>query len=196
MAERADWEWNEHPVLQLDFNEISHDTPQNLEQGLKSSLVDTARAYGVLTGKSLLKEQFKELILKLYQSTGQPVVVLIDEYDKPIIDHLGQGEARLQIAEANRDIQKYFFGVLKGGEVMDVLRMLFITGISRFSRVSIFSELNNLYDLSMHTRYADMLGYTQAELESYFKAHIQHLAYTTGSTGDQIKEALSQYYSL
>ena len=194
IAEHSDWEWEQHPVILLDFNGISHDTPQHLELGLTDTLTDIAQAHSIVLEKSLLKEQFKELILKLYHSTGQSVVVLIDEYDKPIIDHLGQGEDRLHIADVNRDIQKQFFGVLKDGTVMDVLRMVFITGISRFSRVSIFSELNNLYDLSMHTQYADMLGYTQAELEHYFAAHIQNLAHNLGYTEDEMQAQLAQYY--
>ncbi len=194
LVEHSDWDWPTHPVVFLDFNGISHDTPQHFEIALKRALLNIAKANQLILDAPLLKEQFKELILKLQRSTSQPVVVLIDEYDKPIIDHLGQGETRLQIAEANRDIQKQFFGVLKDGDVMDVLRLVFITGISRFSRVSIFSELNNLYDLTMHTRYATMLGYTQAELEHYFTAHIQHLADNLGYTPDEMLTKLGQYY--
>ena len=77
--------------------------------------------------------------------------VLIDEYDKPIIDHLEKGEDALQTARANRDILKYFFGVLKGIDVMPLLRLVFITGVSKFNQVSIFSELNNLTDLILPT---------------------------------------------
>ncbi|MBN1873318.1 MAG: AAA family ATPase [Anaerolineae bacterium] len=115
LAENVEWVWDVYPVVLLDFNEISHDTPQNLEHGLGASLANIAQAYGVGLEADLLKERFKELLLKLWQTTGKPVVVLVDEYDKPIIEHLGQGEERSRIAEANRDILRYFFGVLKGG---------------------------------------------------------------------------------
>ena len=99
-----------------------------------------------------------ELIFQVYEKYHKKVVILIDEYDKRIIDHLGKGQQRLEIANTNRDILKSFFGILKGQEVSPKLRLIFLTGVSRFSRVSIFSELNNLRDITMIPVYADMLG--------------------------------------
>jgi len=104
------------------------------------------------------------VLLKLHQQSQQPVAVLVDEYDKPIIDHLGRGAAGLQTAKANRDILKRLFGVLKEGDVTPVLRLVLLTSVSRFSKFSVFSELNNLEDLTMSEGYATLLGYTQAEL--------------------------------
>ena len=78
-------------------------------------------------------------------------------------EHLGKGDRHLEIAKANRDILKGFFGVLKGQSLADKLRLVFLTGVSRFSKVSLFSDLNNLFDLSMDRSYADMLGYTPEE---------------------------------
>ncbi|MCP4344855.1 MAG: AAA family ATPase, partial [Desulfobacterales bacterium] len=158
ISDSGEWEWKSHPVVLLDFNEISHDTPENLKTGLEERIQDHADKNEIQVKSSLLKEQFKELILALYHKTQTSVVILIDEYDKPLIDHLGKGEKALEIAKANRDILKYFFGVIKGGDVTPVLRLVFITGVSKFSRVSIFSELNNLADLTMTEHYADMLG--------------------------------------
>ncbi len=195
IAQHGDWDWQPHPVVHLDFNEISHDTPENFALDLQRALLNVAQAYQVDLVEPLLKGQFKELLLKLQHSTGQPVVVLIDEYDKPIIDHLGQGESRLQIAEANRAIQKQFFGVLKGGTVMDILRLVFITGISRFSRVSIFSELNNLIDLTMHARYATLLGYTHEEVARDFASHLERFAASLDISHAILMKRFEDYYN-
>jgi hypothetical protein len=194
IAEHGEWEWKAHPVVLLDFNEISHDTPENLKLSLQRVLKKTAEAYEVISDAPLIKDQFKELILSLCRKTGTRVAVLIDEYDKPLIDHLGKGEKALETAKANRDVLKHFLGVLKGGEVSSVLRFVFLTGVSKFSRVSIFSELNNLKDLTMNRNYADMMGYTQEELETCFADHIEAFADECGQTPDQIKETLKTQY--
>ena len=194
IAENPEWEWKPHPVVLLDFNEISHDTPENLKLSLQRTLQQTAGACDVSSDAPLLKNQFKELILSLYQKTGMPVVILIDEYDKPLIDHLGKGAEAMEIAKSNRDILKYFFGVLKGGDVSSALRLIFITGVSKFSRVSIFSELNNLEDLTMAETYSDMLGYTREELETYFPSHISALSDKIGIPEAGIMEKLEQHY--
>jgi hypothetical protein len=195
IAEHGDWDWQPHPVVWLDFNKIAHDTPERLRTALEDELLKIAQTHGIEFQHRLLVGRFSELLLKLQHSTGQPVVVLIDEYDKPIIDHLGQGEARLQIAEANRAIQKQFFGVLKAGEVMDVLRLVFITGISRFSRMSIFSELNNLTDLTMHQRYATLLGYTHEELARDFAPHLARFAASLDISHSELLTRFVDYYN-
>ncbi len=124
-----------------------------------------------------------------------PVVILIDEYDKPLTDHLGRGEKALETAKANRDILKHFLGVIKDGDVSDVLRFVFITGVSKFSRVSIFSELNNLDDITMNRHYAEMLGYTQHETETCFAGHIEYFAKEYGQTPEQVLDSLRSYYN-
>ncbi len=195
IAKNTELEWKEHPVILLDFNGISHRTSENLEQGLESSLRNTGRTHGVQLHETLLKELFKELILALRKKTSRHVVILIDEYDKPLIDHLGKGEAELDIAKVNRDILKHFFGVIKDGDVADVLRFVFITGVSKFSRVSIFSELNNLNDLTMNRHYAKMLGYTQQEMETCFVDHVEAFARETGCSSRDVLDKLQAYYN-
>jgi hypothetical protein len=108
---------------------------------------------------------------------------------------LGKGEEALNTAKANRDILKHFLGVLKGGDVEPVLRLIFITGVSKFSRVSIFSELNNLTDLTMHRRYAEMLGYTQEELETDFAVQIEAFADERGESRETVIERLRVQYN-
>ncbi len=194
IAENTDWEWERYPVVLIDFNEISHDTPEKLSQSLSRMLGKTAQAHGVTSDAPLLKDKFKELILSLEHKTNSKVTILIDEYDKPLIDHLGKGKESLEIARANQDISRQFLGVLKGGSVSGALRFVFVTGISRFSRVSIFSELNNLEDLTMVAEYSDMLGYTREELETNYKPHIAHFSEMTGVTKAEIVETLERQY--
>jgi hypothetical protein len=153
-----------------------------------------AQRHGLDLAEPLLEGQFKEFLLRLHKHTGQPVVVLVDEYDKPIIDHLERGAEAMAIARANRDVLKYFFGVLKGGDVARVLRLVFLTGISRFSKASAFSELNNLEDLTVSTRYADLLGYTQAELERDFQPHLAQFAEAQQITPDVVVRQLQARY--
>ena len=176
IAENGEWDWQEHPVILLDFTEISNTNPEQLERDLEATLARIAEDWGVQLESPLLGSKFSELVLEFAKKSGQRVAVLIDEYDKPIIDHLGKGVEELEIAKANRDLLKRFFGVLKGITIAPKLQFIFLTGISRFSKVSIFSELNNLDDISMSEFYASLLGYTQEELTAYFADELQAFA--------------------
>ncbi|MDM8525801.1 AAA family ATPase [Desulfococcaceae bacterium HSG8] len=189
------WEWESHPVILLDFNEISHDTPENLKYSLRRRLKKTADDYEIVSDSALIMDQFRELIVGLSRKTGRRVVILIDEYDKPLIDHLGKGRDALDIAKASRDILKSFFGVLKGGSVASKLRFVFITGVSKFSRVSIFSELNNLVDITMSEPYADMLGYTQEDICTVFRPYIKALSEAVGDSENRIIAKLETFYN-
>ena len=194
IAGHGEWEWEEHPVVVIDFNEVNHDTPENLRQSLEGHLMAVAEESRISLDMPFLAPKFKALIRGLHRKTGMPVAVLIDEYDKPIIGHLGRGREEMEIARANRDILKGFFGVLKGATVVPALRFVFLTGVSQFSKVSVFSELNNLNDISMHDDYADMLGYTQEELETCFEGYIQLLAKKLGRSADETRAELAQRY--
>ncbi len=191
----GDWEWKTHPVILIDFNEIPRHTPEIFRQTLSLNLKQTARNYKLSLQTDFIETQFQELILSLKEKTGAQVVILVDEYDKPIIDHLGKGKEAIETAKKNRDIMKSFFGVLKGINVGPCLRFVFLTGVSKFSRVSIFSELNNLNDVTMMETYADMFGYTQEELETDFKSYITRLAEKTGNSQSEIMKRLENHYN-
>lgn len=193
IAEHGEWEWKEHPVIAIDFNEIANDTPDVLRSDLAEYLMNIGGSQIVPEGVSVVL-MFRELVRGLHRKTGMPVVVLIDEYDKPIIEHLGKGKEELEIAIANRDVLRGFFGVLKGLNVIPALRFVLLTGVSQFSKVSVFSELNNLNDISMHGAYADMLGYTQEELETYFDGYIRRLAGKLGRSETSVKADLADWY--
>ncbi len=187
-------EWISHPVVKIDFTQINSETPEKLEESLLNLIYGISASEKIDQPLRSLPDAFVRLITGLFEKYDQSVVVLIDEYDKPIIDHLGKGEARLEIARRNREKLKQFFGVLKGGDVSAVLRFIFVTGISKFARVSIFSDLNNLNDLSMQEKYAPLLGYTEEELLANFDDHIRELSAAAGQTRAEIIEEIRRWY--
>lgn len=194
IARNGRWDWKRFPVIHFDFNTIAHDTPDHFQLDLGIAMDRIAGEHGVDLTHPLIKGKFNELMLALSDQTGMPVVVLIDEYDKPIIDHLGKGEAAMEVAKANRDILKSFLGTLKGGEVSSRIRFVFITGVSKFSRVSIFSDLNNLIDIGMAPNFAAMLGYTREELTAYFSGHIKRMGTEHGLDERDTLARLGHHY--
>jgi hypothetical protein len=194
--ENSDWDWQQHPVVEIDFNEIDLSDAETLKESLLLTLDQIANEHAIRLAKNkLLAMKFAELLTGLHKKYREKVVVLVDEYDKPIITHLGKGEDGLKIADQNRELLKSFFGVLKAGRVVAGLRFVFITGVSKFSRVSIFSELNNLKDLTMHAAYAAMLGYTQEELEDNFAGWLTEFAGIEQTTTDDILQQLREWYN-
>jgi hypothetical protein len=162
-------EWQSYPIILIDFNLISHTNDEVFKTSLLSYLDDVAAEYDIILSNTLIKDKFAELIKKISKKTQQKVVVLIDEYDKPIVEHIDD----IEKATKNREVMRDFFGVLKSSDPF--LRFVFLTGVSKFSRVSIFSELNNVRDITFSRQFATLLGYTQKELESNFDSYIQDL---------------------
>ena len=173
----SNYDWQPHPVLLLNFGGIANKTPEKLERNLHSLITKISKEQGIeieVNGDPL---EFRlEVLVEALASKGQ-VVVLIDEYDKPIIDNLQEPE----VVKGNRRLLQDFFGALKNLE--EYIKFTFITGISRFSRVSIFSGANHLKDISMDTKYAAMMGYTQEELRQYFVEHLQAIAQKKNTQG-------------
>jgi hypothetical protein len=165
------WDWTKiHPVLHFSFDDMTY-RQVGLTQAIEDELYRLAALHEIELEATNFKGKFKELIQKLSDKQGK-VVVLIDEYDKPIIDFLET--ATVETAKANRDVLREFYGILKNAD--EHLELVFITGISKFSKVSIFSHLNNLKDISLSKNYAALTGYTQEELEFNFAEHIQKCA--------------------
>ena len=190
------WEFKEHPVLIFDFNGISHEDPESLKRGLLLKIKDILRGYRIdLEPSGDLHDYFQGAIVSLWEQFKENVVILIDEYDKPILDHLGQGEERLKIAYENREILKSFFGVLKEKRVVDLLKFVFVTGVSRFTKVSIFSEWNNLQDISMEPEYADFLGYSEDEIMRYFPDYLERLCREKALSMDECMERVRYWYN-
>lgn len=186
--ERLETEWKSYPVLHLDLNVDKYSTPDNLDQVLNETLARWERAYGSNPNEATLSLRFKGVIRRAFEQTGKQVVVLIDEYDKPLLSTID----RKELHEAYRNTLKAFFGVLKSQD--QYIRFAFLTGVSRFSHVSIFSDLNNLQDISMIPDYADICGISEKELHEYFEESLQELASANGMAYEQVCEKLREQY--
>jgi ribosomal protein L15 len=155
-------------------------------------LDEIAEDNGIILKAEKVSDKFSQLIKKLYEKNGKELVVLIDEYDKPILDRL-KSMKETEISIANKDILGDFYGVLKGQS--QYLRFVFITGITKFSGVSVFSGLNNLMDLTLMDEYADLCGYTQKELEENFKPYIEVLSSRSGCSYEQELNEIKLWYN-
>jgi hypothetical protein len=161
------WDWSKtNPVIKISFSNIGHKN-LGLENAINQSLDATAANNNITLKANYNAGKFKELIESLSEKLGK-VVVLIDEYDKPIIDFLGTDTEK---AIENRDILKSFYSILKDAD--PYLKLVFITGVSKFSRVSIFSDLNNLTDLTIDRVFSGVCGISQEELEANFSEELQ-----------------------
>ncbi|WNJ16975.1 AAA family ATPase [Pontibacter sp. G13] len=183
------WDWSRtNPVIHIPFASIAY-RETGLEAGLKARMEEIAKAYGLELQTQELSTTFRELTTTLAQRYGR-VVLLIDEYDKPIIDYLGED---LDQALANQRTMKTFYSVVKDLDAS--WELVFITGVSKFSKVSIFSDLNNLTDLTLHPAYGTLLGYTRAELITYFSDRIAALAAANSLTFDACMDKIQEWYN-
>ena len=156
------WNWEQtNPIIRISFSNIGHKY-LGLKDALDRRLEEIAREYNIKLSARTIDQKFKELIENLSKTRGK-VVVLIDEYDKPIIDYLGDNTEK---AIENRDIMKAFYSILKDADPH--LKLVFITGVSKFSRVSIFSDLNNLTDITTDKHFGAICGISETELDAHF----------------------------
>ena len=181
--------WQEYPVLYLDFNAKAYTDEQALLDILNAHLRDWEKAFTVERREDAPDSRLKDLIQRIYAKTGKQVVVLVDEYDKPLLETMNTDEA---LNETYRRILKGFYGVFKSCD--QYLRFVFLTGVTKFSKVSIFSDLNNLRDISLDRDYAALCGITQQELEANFQPEIQILAETQHLSVEQTLAQLKQRY--
>jgi len=177
----SDYPWKEHPVLMFDFSRIANTTPEDFKEGIQATLTKMGNMYDIKVEGPSLQFQIEALIEEL--SKKNRVVVLVDEYDQPIINNL----KRLEVAEANREIMKNFYGTLKSLDRN--LEFTFVTGISKFSQVSLFSGPNNLIDITMDPKYADMMGYTEKEIKTGFSKYIEAIAKKRSLRDKHVTEA-------
>lgn len=183
----TDYDWQTYPVIHLDLGDRAAATAEQVEESLGACIAEQAAAADISINSATAASGFRELILKLYERNG-PVVILIDEYDKPLLGHLGQASA-LEI----QNVLKRFYSVVKTTEPYQ--RFVLLTGVSKFSKVSVFSDLNNLTDLTMDRSAATLLGYTQEEVEQYFPDYIERLAQDQGLTRTRIIDTLRDWYN-
>ncbi len=159
------YDWKPHPVIHLDMNGRDFGTVDKMEQSFRQILKEQARIKGIELPETTSNTMFHTLIQTLHDRDGD-VVLLLDEYDKPILNNISKENVSDFLTAL-----KVFYSVIK--EKSGMLRLAFITGVSKFCHVSLFSDLNNLTDITMDARYATMLGYTQEEFEANFREQIE-----------------------
>ena len=187
--EQLETEWKRYPVLHLDLNARNYENEDSLRAELNKHLVSWEETYGLSALSTLApEERFFNVIRRAFEQTGEPVVVLVDEYDKPLLSTIDNKP----LHDAYLNTLKGFFSVLKSQD--QYIRFAFLTGVSRFSHVSIFSDLNNLQDISMIPDYADICGISEKELHNYFGGPIHELASANGMTFGQACGKLREEY--
>ena len=182
-------DWVKYPVIYLDFNVGLLIKAQNVSERISVKIKELERLWGQTTDTEDLASRFEALIKNVYEQTGKQVVVLIDEYDKPLINTMNDQTANEEI----RTLLKSFYGVLKSADAY--LRFVFLTGVTKFSKVSIFSDLNQLVDISLDDRFSGICGITQTELEENFVPEITALAETTKKTYEETLFELQKLYN-
>jgi hypothetical protein len=186
--EKLEKDWTEYPVLHLDLNVGEYKTENDLRNKLSANLNEWEQLYGKVDYEKSLGMRFEGVIRRAYEKTGQRVVILVDEYDKPVLQAIEDDK----LQETFRTILKGFYGALKS---MDrCIKFAFLTGVTKFGKVSVFSDLNHLYDISMDNQYASICGITDEELETIFAPYIQRLATAMHRTCDEVREGLRVNY--
>ena len=181
--------WQEYPVFYLDFNIGNYNCMETLTENLNIFLSQLEGLYGSSDIEESSAKRFSGLLERAYKQTGKQAVILVDEYDKPLLQTMGVNEA---LNEQYRNTLKAFYSVIKTCD--EYIRFAFLTGVTKFSKISIFSDLNNLRDISMEEDYAGICGITQEELEANFQPEIQVLADRQQLEYDQALAALKQWY--
>ena len=186
--ERLETEWSEYPVLHFDLSGGKHLVKSDLDDYLGYQLAEKEAVYGIKKPKHGANNRLNDLILTAYQKTGRQVVVLVDEYDAPLLDVVHE-ETSLGVL---RNVMRNFYSPLKKCE--PYLRFVFLTGITKFSQMSIFSELNNISDISLLPQYAGICGITKDELATTMSADIDELGKKLGKTSEETLAALQECY--
>ena len=187
--EKLETEWTEHPVLHFDMSTAKHMDKETLEQELSGKLSDYEKIYGKSDpGKTKLNQRLECLIVHAYEKTGRQAAVLIDEYDAPLLDVVHEDKQLPQL----RQVMRNFYSPLKACD--PYLRFVFLTGITKFSQMSIFSDLNNLKHISMMPEYAGICGITEEELTAQLADYVDAMADNQGKTHDEVLQQLKQNY--
>lgn len=187
--EQLEKEWHTYPVMHLDLNAERYESKEELENILSTYLRQWEEIYGSNESNNpSLSQRFRAVIRSAREKTGRGVAVLIDEYDKPILQAIGN----TALQDEFRNILKAFYGVLKSADAD--LKFALLTGVTKFGKVSIFSDLNNLNDISMDTAYHNICGITDEELHTVFDKEIEQLAGNNDQTKEEAYTTLKRDY--
>lgn len=180
--------WEAHPVLRFDLNAEKYETKESLDSLLNKQVSLYEDIYGRKAYDSTISQRFDSLIRNACQKTGKRVVILIDEYDKPMLQAIGN----MELQDEYRNTLKAFYGTLKSLD--GCIRFALLTGVTKFGKVSVFSDLNHLTDISMDARYYDICGISEEELSNYFNEGIAELAEANNLTNEECYALLKERY--
>ena len=180
--------WAKHPVIYIDLNSEKYDSLDSLKKALNRSLEPLENEYNLKPGNETLSGRFIKIIQAANKKTGRQAVVLVDEYDKPLLQTID----KLELFDDYRATLKAFYGVLKSEDAC--LRFSMLTGVTKFSQVSVWSDLNNLNDITMDNRYCGICGITESELKKHFVEEIKILAEKNELSEDECFAKLKQKY--
>ena len=187
-VERLEKDWIKYPILHLDLNIEKYDAPESLYNILEKSLTAWEKLYGAEPSERSFSLRFAGIIERACKQAGQRVVILVDEYDKPMLQAIGNEKLQKQF----RDTLKPFYGALK---TMDgYIKFAFLTGVTKFGKVSVFSDLNNLDDISMRKDYVEICGVSDQELHENLDIELHEFAETQGLSYDKLCTKLKEYY--
>ncbi len=187
--EQLEKNWTKHPILHLDLNTEKYTTPEALDAILDDALSSWESLYGRRESERSLSLRFQGIIRRACEQTGERVVILVDEYDKPMLQAIGNPE----LQTAYRDTLKAFYGALKSRD--GYIKFAMLTGVTKFGKVSVFSDLNNLQDISMWDRYADVCGVSEEELLRDFSGDIRMLGEANGMSEEETLAKLRENYN-
>ena len=186
--ERLEKQWKKHPVIHLSLASVKEIEPEKIEESLSNRLRNIESQFGIERKSNGLGDRLNDIILQATEKYGEKAVVVLDEYDAPLLNVLHNEQRLTQV----RQLMRTLYAPLKDCD--PYLRFVFITGISKFSQLSIFSEINNLKVISMMPEYATLCGFTQQEIETNFQEGIKRLAEKEGLTVEQTLDKLRQTY--
>ena len=181
-------DWIQYPVLRLDLSGANYNSELVLDSKLNAFLTFYENIYSAHSDEPVASVRFDSLIKAAYDKTGRPVVILIDEYDKPIVDNLGNDE----LADIYRRQLQGFYSVLKAKDAY--IKFAFLTGVTKIGKLSVFSGLNNLKDISMDARYTDICGISETDLKEYFDESVKELAEANDLTVKEAYDQLAEMY--
>ena len=185
-VDNVEWDWQQYPIMHLDLNTDKYDAPEVLTNRLETFLSENEEKYGRKDYEKSLGARFEGILKRAFEQTGRGVVVLVDEYDKPMLQAIGKEELQNEY----RSTLKAFYGALKSSD--RYIKYAFLTGVTKYGKVSVFSDLNNLLDLSLDHRYTSICGISEKELHDYFDADVDALAEANGLSKDECYERLRE----
>lgn len=186
--EKEEREWKVYPVLHIDLNAETYSEPSDIKTVLERHLNAWEDKYGRDTREQTLSDRFYGIIHRAYQTTGSPVVVLVDEYDKPLLQSIHNEP----LQQEYRAILKAFYGVLKSTDAY--LKFVFLTGVTKFGQVSVFSDLNHLKDISQDARYGNLCGITPEELQKNFRQELIEFARKENTSVENLCARMKNMY--